>query len=370
MATRRQFSLFLLSLVSAVTVSVLARNTRLLAQTRLPVEIGQDKLNLAGSEVNDTHCCVLTVIGVGGRGIDAVEHMIRPSVDYVSFICADTDARALKRSTAQKIIQLGASGIGAGGKPDKGREAAEAAEADIREAIQGAHILFIAAGMGGGTGTGAAPIISRLAREMGILTVGVVTKPFDFEGSRRISNADAGLAELEANIDSLIVVPNEKLLEVLGDDISQEQAISTINDLLKDTVNGIAGIVNVPGHVGIDLEDVRTVIGKSGIAMLGTGVAEGPDRSRLAAERAMACPMTECLEISTASGVFVMISAAKGSLRLSESKYAMNTIRTKVSTDAQVIYGTVEDDGLGEKIRVTVIACPPAKLERPADKFI
>ena len=188
----------------------------------------------------------IKVIGVGGGGGNAVEHMIQSRVDNVEFICANTDAQALTRSTAHKTIQLGASGLGAGSKPDKGREAAEMAEADIRDAIQGAHMLFITAGMGGGTGTGAAPIIARVAKEMGILTVGVVTKPFDFEGGRRMSNADAGLAELEANVDSLIVVLNEKLLEVLGDDVSQEEAFAQANDVLKNAVGGIAEIIICP----------------------------------------------------------------------------------------------------------------------------
>ena len=298
----------------------------------------------------------IKVIGVGGGGGNAVEHMIQSSVDNVEFICANTDAQALTRSTAHKIIQLGASGLGAGSKPDKGREAAQMAESDIRDAIQGAHMLFITAGMGGGTGTGAAPIIARVAKEMGILTVGVVTKPFDFEGGRRMSNADAGLTELEANVDSLIVVLNEKLLEVLGDDISQEEAFAQANDVLKNAVGGIAEIINVPGHVNVDFEDVRTVMGEPGKAMMGTAMAKGPDRARIAAEQAVACPLLEGIDLSGAKGVLVLITAAKGSLKLSESKLAMNTIRAFASPDAHVIYGTANDDSLGEEIRVTVVA--------------
>jgi len=298
----------------------------------------------------------IKVIGVGGGGGNAVEHMIQSAVGNVEFICANTDAQALTRSTAHKTIQLGVSGLGAGSKPDKGREAAELAEADIREAIQGAHMLFITAGMGGGTGTGAAPIIARVAKEMGILTVGVVTKPFDFEGGRRMSNADAGLAELEANVDSLIVVLNEKLLEVLGDDVSQEEAFAQANDVLKNAVGGIAEIINVPGHVNVDFEDVRTVMGEPGKAMMGTAMAKGPDRARIAAEQAVACPLLEGIDLSGAKGVLVLITAAKGSLKLSESKLAMNTIRAFASPDAHVIYGTANDDSLGEEIRVTVVA--------------
>jgi len=251
---------------------------------------------------------------------------------------------------------LGTSGLGAGSKPDKGREAAELAEADIRAAIDGAHMLFITAGMGGGTGTGAAPVIARVAKEMGILTVGVVTKPFDFEGGRRMANADAGLAELEANVDSLIVVLNEKLLEVLGDDVTQDEAFAHANDVLKNAVGGIAEIINVPGHVNVDFEDVRTVMGEPGKAMMGTAKASGPDRARIAAEQAVACPLLEGIDLSGAKGVLVLISAAKGSLKLSESKQAMNTIRAYASPDAHVIYGTAYDEDLGEDIRVTVVA--------------
>ena len=298
----------------------------------------------------------IKVIGVGGGGGNAVEHMIQTAVGGVEFICANTDAQALSRSSAHKTIQLGATGLGAGSKPDKGREAAELAEANIREAIQGAHMLFITAGMGGGTGTGAAPVIARVAKEMGVLTVGVVTKPFDFEGGRRMSNADAGLSELEANVDSLIVVLNEKLLDVLGDEISQDEAFAQANDVLKNAVGGIAEIIDVPGHVNVDFEDVRTVMGEPGKAMMGTALAKGPDRARIAAEQAVACPLLEGIDLSGAKGVLVLITAAKGSLKLSESKLAMNTIRAYASPDAHVIYGTAYDDALGEEIRVTVVA--------------
>jgi cell division protein FtsZ len=298
----------------------------------------------------------IKVIGVGGGGGNAVEHMIDRSVGGVEFICANTDAQALTRSAAHRTIQLGVSGLGAGSKPEKGRHAAEDAIEDIRAAIEGAHMLFITAGMGGGTGTGAAPVIARVAKEMGILTVGVVTKPFDWEGGRRMDNADAGLSELEANVDSLIVVLNEKLLEVLGDDITQDEAFAHANDVLKNAVGGIAEIINVPGHVNVDFEDVRTVMGEPGKAMMGTAVASGPDRARIAAEQAVACPLLEGIDLSGAKGVLVLITAAKGSLKLSESKLAMNTIRAYASPDAHVIYGTAYDDRLGDNIRVTVVA--------------
>src|SRR5574343_537385 len=298
----------------------------------------------------------IKVIGVGGGGSNAVEHMIARSVQGVEFVCATPDAQALTRSSAHRIIQLGGSGLGAGSKPDKGRDAAEAAVEDIRAAIEGAHMLFITAGMGGGTGTGAAPVIARVAKEMGILTVGVVTKPFDWEGGRRMQNADNGLAELEANVDSLIVVLNEKLLEVLGDDITQDEAFAHANDVLKNAVGGIAEIINEYGHVNVDFEDVRTVMGEPGKAMMGTAVASGPDRARIAAEQAVACPLLEGVDMKGAKGVLVLISAAKGSLRLAESRVAMNTIRAFASPDAHVIYGTAYDESLGDAIRVTVVA--------------
>lgn len=298
----------------------------------------------------------IKVIGVGGGGSNAVEHMIQRGVQGVEFIAANTDAQALSRSSADKVIQLGSNGLGAGSKPDKGRDSAEQAEQQIRDSIAGAHMLFITAGMGGGTGTGAAPVIARVAKEMGILTVGVVTKPFDWEGGRRMSNADSGLSELEANVDSLIVVLNEKLQDVLGDDITQEEAFAHANDVLKNAVGGIAEIINEYGNVNVDFEDVRTVMGEPGKAMMGTAIANGPDRARIAAEQAVACPLLEGIDLSGAKGVLVLVTAAKGSLKLSESKQAMNTIRAYASPDAHVIYGAAYDESLGEDMRVTVVA--------------
>ena len=298
----------------------------------------------------------IRVIGVGGGGGNAVEHMISSGVRGVEFICANTDAQALRVSSASRVIQLGDSGLGAGSKPERGQAAAEAAVDSIREVLQGANMVFITAGMGGGTGTGAAPVVARVAREMGILTVGVVTKPFDWEGGRRMTNAEAGLAELEANVDSLIVVLNEKLLEVLGDDVSQDQAFSFANDVLKNSVGGIAEIINVEALVNVDFEDVRTVMSEQGKAMMGTATASGPDRARIAAEQAVACPLLEGVDMTGAKGVLVLITAAKGALKLAESREAMNTIRAFASPEAHVIYGTAYDETLGEQIRVTVVA--------------
>jgi len=298
----------------------------------------------------------IKVIGVGGGGGNAVEHMISQGVQGVEFVCANTDAQALNRSGAHQLIQLGSTGLGAGAKPEAGKAAAMEAEARIRDAIAGAHMLFITAGMGGGTGTGAAPVIARIAKDMGILTVGVVTKPFEFEGNRRMKAADVGLAELEANVDSLIVVLNEKLLEVLGDDVTQDQAFAEANDVLKNAVGGISDIIHMHGMVNVDFEDVKTVMSEPGKAMMGTAQATGPDRATKAADAAVACPLLEGIDLSGAKGVLVLIAAHRNTLKLSESKNAMNTIRRYAADDAHVIFGTVYDENLGDRLRVTVIA--------------
>jgi cell division protein FtsZ len=308
----------------------------------------------------------IKVIGVGGGGGNAVEHMIAQGVQGVQFVCANTDAQSLNRSGAGELVQLGHSGLGAGSKPDVGRAAAEEAVDTIRNAITGAHMLFITAGMGGGTGTGAAPVIARVAKEMGILTVGVVTKPFEFEGKRRGAQADAGVAELEANVDSLIVVLNEKLLEVMGDDVTQEQAFAHANDVLKNAVGGISDIIHVPGLVNVDFEDVKTVMSEPGKAMMGTAQAGGPDRATKAAEFAVACPLLEGIDLSGARGVLVLIAASKQTFKLAESRNAMNTIRRYAADDAHVIFGTAYDEGLGDQLRVTVIATGLSSVARRA----
>jgi len=298
----------------------------------------------------------IKVIGVGGGGGNAVEHMLNEGVQGVEFVCANTDAQALNRSGATQIIQLGAKGLGAGGKPEVGKAAAEEAVEEIRNAIAGANMLFITAGMGGGTGTGAAPVIARVAKEMGILTVGVVTKPFEFEGNRRMKSADNGVQELEANVDSLIVVLNEKLLEVLGDDVTQDQAFAYANDVLKNAVGGISDIIHIPGLVNVDFEDVKTVMSEPGKAMMGTAIATGPDRATKAADAAVACPLLEGIDLSGAKGVLVLIAASRSTFKLSESKLAMNTIRRYAAEEAHVIFGTAYDESLGDQLRVTVIA--------------
>jgi cell division protein FtsZ len=308
----------------------------------------------------------IKVIGVGGGGGNAVEHMISQKVQNVEFICANTDAQALNRSSAATLVQLGTKGLGAGGKPEVGRAAAETAVDSIKSSIEGSHMLFITAGMGGGTGTGAASVIARVAREMGILTVGVVTKPFEFEGNRRAKQADAGVAELEENVDSLIVVLNEKLLEVMGDDVTQEAAFAHANDVLKNAVGGISDIIHMDALVNVDFEDVKTVMSEPGKAMMGTAMASGPDRAKKAAEAAVACPLLEGIDLSGARGVLVLIAAAKGTFKLLESKNAMNTIRMYAADDAHVIYGAAFDDTLGDQLRVTVIATGLSSVARRA----
>ncbi|MDH5541296.1 MAG: cell division protein FtsZ [Rhizobacter sp.] len=298
----------------------------------------------------------IKVMGVGGGGGNAVEHMISQGVQGVEFICSNTDAQALNRSAAHQLIQLGTSGLGAGAKPEVGRSAADEAEGRIRQAIEGAHMLFLTAGLGGGTGTGAAPVIARIAREMGILTVGVVTKPFEFEGPRRMKAADTGLSELEANVDSLIVILNDKLLDVLGDDVTQDQAFAFANDVLKNAVGGISDIIHIPGLVNVDFEDVKTVMSEPGKAMMGTATATGPDRAAKAAEAAVACPLLEGIDLSGARGVLVLIAANRNTFKLAESRNVMNTIRRYAAEDSHVIYGTAYDESLGDQLRVTVIA--------------
>ena len=308
----------------------------------------------------------IKVIGVGGGGGNCVEHMITQGVQGVEFICANTDAQALNRSSATQLIQLGNTGLGAGSKPEAGKAAAEEAEQRIRETLAGAHMVFITAGMGGGTGTGGAPVIARVAKEMGILTVGVVTKPFEFEGNRRMKAADSGVSELEANVDSLIVILNDKLLDVLGDDVTQDQAFAYANDVLKNAVGGISDIIHVPGLVNVDFEDVKTVMSEPGKAMMGTAQASGPDRATKAADAAVACPLLEGIDLSGARGVLVLIAASKSNFRLAESRNAMNTIRRYAAEDAHVIYGTAYDEALGDQLRVTVIATglSPAKRQQ------
>ena len=305
-------------------------------------------------EVSNDCGTVIKVIGVGGAGGNAVDHMIGEGVNGVDFIAANTDAQALKRSGASVKLQLGRSGLGAGAKPEAGRVAAIEERERIAEALKGAHMAFITAGMGGGTGTGAAPIVAEVAREMGILTVAVVTKPFAFEG-KRMKVAEAGLAELQKQVDSLIVILNDKLMEVLGDDVSMDEAFNAADNVLRNAVGGIAEIINFPGLVNVDFEDVRTVMGEMGMAMMGSATSAGVDRARIAAEQAVASPLLEGINLSGAKGVLVNITATRG-LKMKEVNEVMNTVREFAAEDAHIIFGAVYDENMGEEIRVTVVA--------------
>lgn len=300
---------------------------------------------------------VIRVIGVGGCGGNAVDHMISNGVNGVEFITMNTDAQALKRSQARTQLQLGTGttkGLGAGANPDVGRMAAIEDRERIQELVEGADMLFITAGMGGGTGTGAAPIVAEIAREMGILTVAVVTKPFSFEGKRQ-RVAEAGIEALKQHVDSLIIIPNDRLMEVLGDDVSYEDAFRASNDVLNGAVAGIAEVINCPGLVNVDFADVRTVMSENGVAMMGSAMASGADRAQVAAERAVASPLLEDVNLTGARGVLVNITASK-SLKLKEVHEVMNTIRSFTAEDATVIYGNVLDDAIGDQLRVTIVA--------------
>jgi cell division protein FtsZ len=297
---------------------------------------------------------VIKVIGVGGAGGNAVDHMIREGVMGVEFVAANTDAQALKRSVAHKKVSLGKTGLGAGAKPEAGRDAAIEERERIAESLRGAHMVFITAGMGGGTGTGAAPIVAEVARELGILTVAVVTKPFGFEG-KRLKIAEAGIMELQKHVDSLIVILNDKLMDVLGDDVSMDEAFKAADNVLRNAVGGIAEIINFPGLVNVDFEDVRTVMGEMGMAMMGSAYASGVDRARIAAEQAVASPLLEGINLSGAKGVLVNITSTRG-LKMKEVNEVMNTVREFAADDAHIIFGAVYDEGMGEEIRVTVVA--------------
>lgn len=302
----------------------------------------------------DSSNTVIKVIGVGGAGGNAVDHMIREGVQGVEFVAANTDAQALSRSLAGTKLQLGSSGLGAGAKPEAGKSAAIEERERISEALKGSHMVFITAGMGGGTGTGAAPIVAEVAREMGILTVAVVTKPFMFEG-KRMKVAESGLTELQQNVDSLVVILNDKLMEVLGDDVSMEEAFRSADNVLRNAVGGIAEIINLPGLVNVDFEDVRTVMGEMGMAMMGSSSAAGVDRARIAAEQAVASPLLEGVNLSGARGVLVNITASR-SLKMKEVNEVMNTVKAFAAEDAHIIFGAVFDETMSDDLRVTVVA--------------
>jgi cell division protein FtsZ len=295
------------------------------------------------------------VIGVGGAGGNAVEHMIRRDVQNVEFIVANTDRQALKKSSSTNLLQLGRTGLGAGAKPEVGRQAAEEMRERIADSLRGAHMVFITAGLGGGTGTGAAPIVAEVAKELGILTVAVVSKPFEFEGPRRMKVAEQGLSELQDKVHSLIVILNNKLEEVMGEDAEMGECFRAADDVLHNACAGIAEIINNNGLVNVDFEDVRTVMSEQGQAMMGTAQASGLDRARVAAEAAVTSPLLEGVDLSGARGVLVNITASS-SLKMKETREVMNTIRAFAAEDATVIFGTVRDESMGDDLRVTVVA--------------
>ena len=297
---------------------------------------------------------VIKVVGVGGAGGNAVQHMINKGVSGVEFIAANTDAQALAASGAHNIIQIGDSGLGAGMRPEVGRQLAEQSRARIEDSLRGAHMVFIAAGMGGGTGTGAAPIVAEVAKSLGALTVAVVSKPFSYEGQKCMDVADAGLAELTKHVDSLIVILNEKLEDIYEDE-SMLDWMKHADDVLNNAVAGIAEIINVPGHINVDFNDVKTIMSEQGKAMMGTATASGVDRARIAAEQAVASPLLDGIDLSGAKGVLVNVTASRG-LKGKEIKEVMAAVRAFAAPDAAIAQGIAYDDEMGDELRVTVVA--------------
>ena len=301
---------------------------------------------------------IIKVVGVGGGGGNAVEHMVNANIEGVEFICANTDAQALKKSSAKTILQLGhnvTKGLGAGADPDIGRQAALEDRDRIMDVLEGSDMVFINAGMGGGTGTGAAPIVAQVAKEMGILTVAVVTRPFGFEGKKRSQVADSGINELTQFVDSLITIPNEKLLSVLGREISLLNAFGAANDVLLGAVQGIAELITRPGLINVDFADVRTVMSEMGMAMMGSGKAQGEDRARIAAEAAISSPLLEDVNLSGARGLLVNITAGMD-LSIGEFDEVGNTVKQFASENATVVVGTVIDPEMSGEMRVTIVA--------------
>ena len=301
---------------------------------------------------------VIKVIGVGGGGGNAVEHMVQQDIDGVDFICTNTDAQALNNSSARTVLQLGANvtkGLGAGANPDIGRQAALEDRERIMELVDGADMVFITAGMGGGTGTGAAPVVAQIAKELGVLTVAVVTKPFPFEGRKRMELAEQGIQALGEYVDSLITIPNEKLMNVLGREMTLLDAFKAANDVLLGAVQGIAELITRPGLINVDFADVRTVMSEMGMAMMGTGYAEGEGRARAAAEAAVASPLLESIDLAGARGILVNVTAGLN-MAIGEFDEVGSTVKEFASENATVVVGTVIDPEMSEGLRVTVVA--------------
>lgn len=301
---------------------------------------------------------IIKVLGVGGGGGNAVAHMVKAGIEGVDFICANTDAQALKSAKVKTGLQIGCNitkGLGAGANPDVGRQAAMEDRDRIQEVIEGADMLFITAGLGGGTGTGAAPVIAQLAKELGILTVAVVTRPFEMEGPKRMRVADQGIAELGKFVDSLITIPNEKLLSVLGPQTTLLDAFRAANEVLQGAVQGIAELITRPGLINVDFADVRTVMSEMGMAMMGSGAATGEDRARVAAEAAISSPLLEDINLAGANGILVNVTAGMD-LAIGEFQEVGDTVKQFASDDATVVVGTVIDPEMTQEIRVTVVA--------------
>ncbi|MGF1680685.1 cell division protein FtsZ [Photobacterium minamisatsumaniensis] len=310
---------------------------------------------------------VIKVIGVGGGGGNAVDHMVRESIEGVEFISVNTDAQALRKSSVSTVIQIGGDitkGLGAGANPQVGRDSALEDREAIKAELQGSDMIFIAAGMGGGTGTGAAPIIAEVAKELGILTVAVVTKPFSFEGKKRMAFAEQGIEELSKHVDSLITIPNEKLLKVLGRGITLLDAFAKANDVLRNAVQGIAELITRPGMINVDFADVRTVMSEMGHAMMGSGMATGDDRAEEAAEMAISSPLLEDIDLAGARGVLVNITAGMD-MRLDEFETVGNTVKAFASDNATVVIGTSLDPEMSDELRVTVVATGIGKESKP-----
>jgi len=301
---------------------------------------------------------IIKVIGVGGGGGNAVEHMVSQTIEGVEFVTANTDSQALRNSSADVTLQLGADvtkGLGAGANPEIGRCAAEEDRETIKQALQGADMIFIAAGMGGGTGTGAAPVVAEIAKEMGILTVAVVTKPFPFEGKKRMNYADQGIEFLSKNVDSLITIPNEKLLKVLGPGTSLLDAFKAANNVLLGAVQGIAELITRPGLINVDFADVRTVMSEMGTAMMGSGTASGDDRAQEAADAAISSPLLEDVDLAGARGILVNITAGMD-ISIDEFETVGNAVKAFASENATVVVGAVIDMDMTDELRVTVVA--------------
>ncbi|GGW55322.1 cell division protein FtsZ [Alishewanella tabrizica] len=316
---------------------------------------------------NHSEEAVIKVIGVGGGGGNAVEYMVASNIEGVEFVAANTDAQALRNSSANVTLQLGASvtkGLGAGANPEIGRRSAEEDRETIKKTLQGADMIFIAAGMGGGTGTGAAPIVAEVARELGILTVAVVTKPFPFEGKKRTAYADEGILELSKHVDSLITIPNDKLLKVLGKGTSLLDAFKAANNVLLGAVQGIAELITRPGLINVDFADVRTVMSEMGTAMMGTGRASGPDRAEEAAEQAISSPLLEDIDLSGAKGILVNITAGLD-ISIEEFEIVGNAVKAFASENATVVVGAVIDPEMHDELRVTVVATGIGADRRP-----